>query len=414
MPHDADVLIIGAGPAGSLAAARLLRQGLSVTVLERAAFPRFSIGESLLPQSMGLLEEADLLRPVVEAGFQYKNGAGFVRGRERTTFDFREKSSPGWGSTYQVPRADFDQVLAREAERKGARVLFRHEITAARTGPDGARLEVRDLDGGGQREFTGRFVLDASGNAKVLPRLLGLETPSRFPSRRAVFTQVRDRIAPDSGFDRNKILIAVHPERKDVWYWLIPFSDGRCSLGVVSEPGFLGGDRVPEGENLKAALKDWVLQEPSMRAALEKAEWSAPAGTLGGYASDVKALHGPGFALLGNAAEFLDPVFSSGVTIAFKSAALATDLVARELGGRKADWEADYAIPLRQGLDCFRAFVTAWYDGSFQDILFYERQDARIRREICSILAGYAWDRANPYVAEPQRLRTLAELCARA
>jgi flavin-dependent dehydrogenase len=409
MPLDADVLIIGAGPSGSLAAANLLNLGYSVLMLEKEAFPRFSIGESLLPQTMGLLEEAGLLRSVVEAGFQYKNGAAFVRGERRTEFDFREKSSAGWGSTYQVQRAVFDKTLADEVERRGARVRYRHEITAARMDKDGASLTVKDL-GGASSELRGRFVLDASGSAKVLPKLLKLERPSAFPMRQAIFTHVLDGIPTTGGFDRNKILVTVHPRHKDVWYWLIPFSNGRCSLGVVAPQAFL----APYEGDLLVGLKEVQFQAPGIKALLKDAVWDTPARQIKGYASDVSALYGTNFALLGNAGEFLDPVFSSGVTIAFKSASLAAGLLDRAFKGGAVDWEREYSVALRKGVDCFRAFVEAWYEGGFQDILFYEKQDPQIRRMICSILAGYAWDQSNPYVAEPARLKALAEICATA
>ena len=130
----------------------------------------------------------------------------------------------------------------------------------------------------------------------------------------------------------------------------------------------------------------------------------------------MSALHGPGFALLGNAAEFLDPVFSSGVTIAMQSASLAADAVDRQLRGESVDWQAQFDEPLRYGVETFRAFVKAWYDGSLQDIIFHVQQEPAIRRHICAVLAGYAWDRANPYTGPhtSRRLATLAELCRRA
>ena len=134
---------------------------------------------------------------------------------------------------------------------------------------------------------------------------------------------------------------------------------------------------------------------------------------MSGYAANVTAMHGPGFALLGNAAEFLDPVFSSGVTIAMRSASMAAALLDRQLRGERVDWANEFERPLRKGVDAFRAYVRAWYDGRFQDIVFAKTQPAGVRRMICSILAGYAWDENNPFVAEPERrLDTVAQLCA--
>jgi flavin-dependent dehydrogenase len=405
--EEASVVITGAGPSGAVAAAMLRKRGHQVLVLERETFPRFSIGESLLPQTMAYLEEAGMLQDVVEAGFQFKNGASFTRGDRRTDFDFRDKFTPGWGTTYQVQRARFDKVLADAAQRMGAEIRYRHEVTAVDvSGPP--RLTVRS-EAGETYQLHARLLLDASGFARLLPRLLDLELPSQFPVRQAYFTHLEDRIAPGPGFDRNKIRIAVHPDHQDVWYWLIPFSDGRCSLGVVAEPHLL--ERYPGDETAK--LQALVNEDPNLRVLLAQAVWDTPARTLRGYSANVKRLCGPGYALLGNAGEFLDPVFSSGVTIALKSSSLAAQVAHRELTGQAVDWEADYAVPLRRGVDSFRAFVEAWYTGSFQKIIFHPSPQPDIRRMISAILAGYAWDEHNPYVAEPtRRLRVLEQLCA--
>jgi flavin-dependent dehydrogenase len=402
-----DVLIIGAGPAGAVAAAFLRQQGRRVLVLEREQFPRFSIGESLLPQSMEYIEAAGMLRDVVEAGFQFKNGAAFAWGDRRTDFDFRDKFSPGWGTTYQVQRGTFDKVLADAAARQGAEVRFRHEVTAVDVEGERPRVSVRDPEG---RAYAveSRFLLDASGFGRTLPRLLKLETPSNFPVRGAIFTHVEDRIPPGT-FDRHKILITVHPERPDVWYWTIPFSNGRCSLGVVAAQDFLARYPGTEDERLRAI----VGEDPGLARLFEDAAWDTPARQIVGYSANVKSLWGRGFALLGNAGEFLDPVFSSGVTIAFKSAALATQCIAREFAGETVDWQADYAVPLKAGVDTFRTFVDAWYAGGFQRIIFHERHTPDIRRMISSILAGYAWDAENPYVAQSRRrLAVLEQLCS--
>lgn len=402
-----DIVITGAGPSGSVAAALLHKKGHKVLVLERETFPRFSIGESLLPQTMQYIEEAGMLRDVVEAGFQFKNGASFSRGDKRTEFDFRDKWSQGWGTTFQVQRAAFDKVLADSAAKQGVDIRYRQQVTAVDlSGPP--RLTVNALDGGETWQVEAKLVLDASGFARLLPRLLDLETPSTFPVRQAYFTHLEDRIARDAPFDRNKIRVAVHPEHKDVWYWLIPFSNGRASLGVVAEPKFLDTyEGTPEQR-----LKTLVGQDPNLRGLLANAVWDTPVNTLKGYSANVKRLAGPGFALLGNAGEFLDPVFSSGVTIAMVSSKLATECAHRQLTGEAVDWEADYAVPLKRGVDAFRAFVTSWYEGGFQRIIFHPSPTPDIRKMICAILAGYAWDQSNPYVAEPRRLKVLEEVCS--
>ena len=405
--ESTDILIIGAGPAGSVAAGLLRKQGREVLVLEREQFPRFSIGESLLPQSMEYIEEAGLLQDVVEAGFQYKNGAAFQRGDKYTDFDFREKFSPGWGTTFQVQRAHFDHVLARGAERKGATVRFRHEVLSVDFSGEQPEVTVRSPEGETYR-VRARFVLDASGFGRVLPRLLNLETPSNFPKRGAIFTHVLDRTPPGS-FDRNKIRVTVHPEHVHVWYWTIPFSDGRCSLGVVAKTEFLEQYQGTDTERLQAIVRE----APALQDLFKDAVWDTPARKLTGYAANVKSLWGPGFALLGNAGEFLDPVFSSGVTIAFKSASLASACLARQFAGEKVDWESDYAKPLKAGVDTFRTFVESWYEGGFQNVIFHPNASPDVRKMISAILAGYAWDKNNPYVADSKRrLGVLEELCA--
>jgi flavin-dependent dehydrogenase len=398
-----EILIIGAGPAGALAAVHLRRLGHEVLVLEKQQFPRFSIGESLLAQSLALIEHAGLLEAVQAAGFQYKNGAAFAWRDRYAAYNFADKFSPGPGYTYQVPRADFDQLLIGEAARLGTDVRFRCEISSVAFDESGPQVGWRD-EHGNTHSHRPRFVLDASGFARTLPRLLGLESPSNQASRVALYTQIHDRI-PAGAFDRQKILVSVHPEHRDVWYWLIPFSDGRCSMGVVGSAAFMDARSGSFDERL------WALQRevPQLKQLLQNAEPVFAAGELRGYSANVSRMAGPGFALLGNAAEFLDPVFSSGVTIAMKSAELAAPLVSRQLRGGAVDWLGEFETPLRYGVETFRAFVDTWYDGRLQDIFFHVSQDTRIQRMICSVLAGYAWDRANPYTG-PHALRRLDAL----
>lgn len=404
--NDFDVLVMGAGPSGAIAAALLVQKGYRVLVLEKEQFPRFSIGESLLPQSMHFIEQAGMLEAVKAGGFQFKNGAAFLRGDVYTTFDFEQKTSPGWGTTFQVQRAKFDKILADEAARFGADVRYQHEITAVDVSGERPRVEYRSPDGQ-MHTIAPKFLLDASGFGRVLPRLLDLHVPSKFPVRQALFTHVEDHISAD-WFDRNKILVTVHAEHPDVWFWLIPFANGTASLGVVAEKSFLDGFEGSGEEKLFAI----VGREPPLRDLLAKAKPILPVREIVGYSAGVKTLCGNGFALLGNAGEFLDPVFSSGVTVAMKSATLAADLLDRQFRGESVNWDEQFAKPLKNGVDAFRAFVTSWYDERFQSIIFHHTQLAKVKALICSVLAGYAWDQSNPFVQDGERrINVLAEIC---
>jgi flavin-dependent dehydrogenase len=354
---------------------------------------------------MEFIKEAGMLDAVENAGFQFKNGAYFVYGDKHTAFDFEDKFSPGMGTTFQVQRARFDHILAQEAERMGCEILWQREVTAIDCTGEKPRLEVRDKNGN-LTEFEADFVLDASGFGRILPRLLDLESPSGFPVRKAYFGHIEDRIE-NTHFDRNKILITVHPKHKDVWFWLIPFSNGRSSIGVVAEAKFF-----PESDSNEALLKKLVYEDNNLSKVLANAVFDDAINTITGYSANVLSLYGKGYALLGNAGEFLDPVFSSGVTIAMKSASLAANILHRQFQGETVDWQTEYAKPLQRGVNTFRVFVDAWYDGRFQDVIFHPRQQHEIKAMICSILAGYAWDEANPYVKNARpRLDTLVELC---
>lgn len=404
-----DIAIIGAGPAGAVAASLLNQQGFKVCVLEKQHFPRFVIGESLLPHCMEFIEAAGFLPAVqAEPSFQFKNGAAFTWGSRYTEIDFTDKFTAGHGTTFQVRRALFDDILIKEAQKQGVTVRFGDSVSAYND--DTAELTVQP-ENGEPYVLQTKFVLDASGYGRVLPRLLDLETPSQLPPRAAHFTHIDDNItAPD--FDRNKILISTHPKHRDVWFWLIPFADNRCSIGVVGLP-----ERFAGFDDSEHILKTFALQVPMLARILANANWDNefPFRHITGYSANVKSLYGKHFALLGNAAEFLDPVFSSGVTIAMHSAKLATDVLSKQLRGQNVDWQTEFAEPLMLGVDTFRTYVNGWYDGSFQDVIYAEQRSPDITRMISAILAGYAWDENNPYVAKSERrLTALAEMVGKA
>ncbi len=411
MTEQTEVVIIGAGPSGSIAAALLNKMGHQIVVLEKDRFPRFSIGESLLPQCMEFIELAGMTEAIRAEEFQLKNGAAFACGDKHGSFDFTKKFTPGPGTTFQVLRSRFDQVLADTAMEQGVDIRFEKKIIDVSFESNGSSQLTIENEIGKKSTLTAKYLLDASGFGRVLPRLLDLELPSNFPVRQSLFTHIEDNIC-DNHFDRDKILIVIHPQYHNVWYWLIPFSNGRCSLGVVSEAAFF--DRFVGKSNMQI-LRETVADSPNLSPLLSNSHFDTPVQTIKGYSSNVKSLWGKGFALLGNAGEFLDPVFSSGVTIAMKSAALVAPLVSRQLKGGQVEWEAEYSQILKTGVETFRACVNNWYDGSLQQIIFADNQSSATRKigdMVCSILAGYAWDTQNPFVQDPEkRLKMLVQLC---
>lgn len=403
MQETCDVAIIGGGPAGAIAAAKLAARGWHVEVFESQHFPRFSIGESLLPTCMIHLEEVGLEEEIAAHGFQFKDGAVFWRNHAMETIDFREKSAAGPATVYQVRRDQFDEILIRNAGNKGAHLHFGHKVTGFEPGPDGTRIQIED-EAGDAYELTAKFTLDASGFGRVLPRLLDLDVPSEQTSRRSCFKHVYDH-ADHPGFDRNKILITVHPDDPQVWLWLIPLADGVSSIGVVGEDAVIRA----AGETPDERLASFVASSGFMAEVLKNATEARPAQEIVGYSKSVKSLIGERYALLGNAAEFLDPVFSSGVAIAMKSASLAADLVDRQLQGETVDWSTEFVSELKVGVEAFRACVNAWYTGLLQQLIFFEDRNVEITRNFTSILAGYAWDRKNPIVQDPRRFFSVME-----
>lgn len=401
-----ETLIIGAGPAGALAAAWLVRAGKRALVIEKEAFPRFSIGESLLPVCMDLLKEADLLKAVQAQNYQVKKGAIFRRGPDKSVFRFSQQHTRGWAYAYQVPRDHFDARLAHAVARRGVPVLFGRQVVGLDRKDRMWRVSIQKPDGGREQILAGS-ILDASGYGRVLPRLLGLTSPSGLPGRTAMFCHVSED--PGDPEDRkDSILIATHPDRHDVWYWTIPFNDGRTSVGVVCPPDWLA--RLPEDPAIR--FRALIEMEPNNALRLHRSGWLFEPRTITAYSHSVSKLHGDGFAILGHAGEFLDPVFSSGVALSMKSAVLAAAARSRELDGLDPLWSSAFEKEFLRGVDVFKTFVEAWYSGVLQSIIYSSLRDEGVAGQLCSIFAGYAWDGTNPITVQCRRyLPLLGAIC---
>jgi flavin-dependent dehydrogenase len=398
-----DVLVIGAGPAGTVAASLVKKEGFSVKIVEKLQFPRFVIGESLLPRCMEALQEAGFLEAVEKMGFQQKGGAKFVKEGKICDYSFSDQYTKGWNWTWQVPRAGFDKTLADCVESMGVPVEYGATVTGIAFNGSDSMTQVEAADGK-IKEIQARFIIDGSGYGRVIPRLFNLDKPSNLPPRKALFAHTVD-LKRSMADEPNRITVVVHAP--GVWIWVIPFSDGITSLGFVGDPEFF--DRYPG--NTEQQFRSLIQDQPYLRERFKDVELVFPPKVLQSWSSTTDRFHGEGFVLTGNVTEFLDPVFSSGVTLATVSSQMAGKLVVRKLRGEAVDWDTEYRDQMMQGINTFRSYVMAWYEGTLDTIFFSENQDALIKSQICSVLAGYVWDKSNPYVTHHHTaLQKLASL----
>ncbi len=400
-PKEVDVLVIGAGPSGTIAASIIKQSGLSVEIVEKMQFPRFVIGESLLPRCMEALEEAKFLDAVKAKGFQQKDGAKFVMDDKICDFTFAEQHTQGWGWTWQVPRADFDTTLADECVKMGIPVHYQTEVTGIQFFDGYSLTTIKTADGDTQT-IKARFIVDGSGYGRVIPRLFGLEKDSQQYPRKAVFCHMTDP-KRDTVFEPNRITAIVYDPV--TWIWVIPFSNGLTSVGYVGNPEFFDQFPGTPEEQFRALLN----AQPDLAYRFGESGMAWEPRTLQSWSATTETFYGDGFVLTGNVTEFLDPIFSSGVTLASVSAQLAAKLVIRHLNGEQVDWESEYMQPMMQGIDVFRTYVNRWYDGTLYKIFFSDTKKPEIIGQICSVLAGYVWDETNPFVSKRDKnLPTLA------
>lgn len=400
MKTHIDVLVIGAGPSGTISAAILHKAGLSVQIVEKTKFPRFVIGESLLPRCMEALQEADLLEDIVQKNFQKKTGAKFIWHHRLCDFKFSQQYTKGWNYAYQVQRADFDKALADSCEKKGIPVLYETEVKDITINDDGTSISVVKTKDNETHRINAKFIVDGSGYGRVIPTLFGLNKPSSQYTRKAIFAHLKDPFRHETT-EPDRITVYVH--NLNTWIWVIPFSNGITSLGFVSNPEFF--------DTFSGTLTEKYLQmiqsEPALKKRFREFNmiWEEPK-VLQGWSATTDTFFGKGFVLTGNVTEFLDPVFSSGVTLASVSAQQAAHLIIKHFKGEKVNWENDYVKYMQTGIDVFRTFVNRWYDGTLFKIFFTENPDEDMRNKICSVLAGYVWDETNPFVTKSDKMVT--------
>jgi flavin-dependent dehydrogenase len=359
-----EIVVLGAGPTGCTAATLLARAGHDVLVVDPDPEPRKVVGESLLPAGNRVLE----LLGVSMDGFQVKRGAIFTRDGSASRVDFSEANEVRWPTAHQVPRHLFDRRLRACMQEAGARRLVARATGASLPG----RLET---DAGPVRAD---WILDAAGRSMFLARHLGDRHTHPVLRNAAVVRYYRD-VRPLPPYEEGDIAIAAF---RGGWFWFIPFRGGEWSVGLVTT-----ADARLEGDRWEAALD----RSADARARLEGASLVGGSRGVQDFTARAGRFHGEGWALLGDAALFLDPVFSSGVLLGLESAARFVDHF-------RAGTLAAYEAELRAAAALLEKVVLAFYDGTFLDVILAprERQPDRYRGAIIALLAGNVFDRVHP------------------
>ena len=394
--ESVDVLIIGAGPSGCVSASYLANNNINVKIIEKTKFPRYVIGESLLPRCMDHFDEVGLLDALKEQNYEIKRGARFLRGNEVCNFDFSKKYTDGWDWTWQVPRAHFDNVLAQETQRKGVSIDFENEVVGIEFDGTNSKTTVKSLDGK-TKHIHAKYVIDASGYGRVLPGFLDLKKPSSLPKHSSIFTIVKDVNRPEG---EEGTLITFDVVDLEVWLWVIPFSDGTTSIGFVGPTEFINSYKGSSSERLEEMLDLSDFFKERFKGVPHTFEPKV----IQNFSTAVKQIYGDGYIITGNSGEFLDPIFSSGVTFATETGLLAAKLVARIIKGETIDLEKEYVEPVQYGVDVFTTYVNEWYSGNLQKLFFHKPENPDVKEKICSILAGYVWDETNPFIKKHSRI----------
>jgi flavin-dependent dehydrogenase len=368
---DCDVLIIGAGPAGTSTATILAEHGHRVIVLEREKFPRYHIGESLIPFCFGPLERLGMIPKLRDSAFIKKYSVCFVQpdGRASQPFYFfnrydRETIAQSW----QVLRSEFDQMMVEHAREHGADVREEINVKGLLRDETGRVLGVTASDRLGRPlELRAKITIDATGKEALTSTQLGWRLKDPYLNKIAIWTYYVGSTR-GTGIDEGQTTVAFVPEKG--WFWHIPQHNDRVSVGVVAEGKYLTRDGVKDPQ---AIFEREIGENAWIKERLRTGHSTGEYWVTSEYSRHSRHCASPGLLLVGDAFAFLDPVFSSGVMLALKSGVIAGDAVHQGLveGDLSPERFADYGAQIRQGIENMRKLIYAFYkpDFGFKDVI---------------------------------------------
>lgn len=381
--EDWDAIIIGGGPGGATAAHYLAKAGKRVLVMEKETFPRFHIGESLLPYNMPIFREMGLEAKLAEAGFMEKYGAQFLipDGSRRAQIAFGGGRFAREPMSYQVERSRFDELLLRHAEGGGAAVREGMTVKDYRI-DEGKGVTVTAQNGGAPEEFRARFLIDASGTANFTGNREGLKEVYQHHRKVAIYGHFSGITLPE---DRSRGDIVIY-RLGDSWFWFIPLSGDRVSLGLVVDKDRFKADGLSP-EDLFAAT---MARCPLLRERMVDAERATPLRTIADFSYHNRQLVSPHLVRVGDAAGFLDPVFSSGVYLAMIMGRQAAEGVVGALEGGQAMTPQlrRYEKRIRAYMRSYFEMIENFYRQPFFELLVQPDRRLKVSDAVVAILAG--------------------------
>ena len=385
-----DVAIIGSGPGGSTVAALLAERGRRVLLFEKAKHPRFHIGESLLPFNLPLLDRLGVGEEVRRISMP-KYGVEFVSPShpKPATLEFSEAWDKSFSLAYQVHRAEFDAILFRNAVRKGASAFEECRVNRVDFHNDGAVIRAQ-FSNGREQALETRFVIDASGRDTILANQFGIKHRDRKHGSAAIFAHFSGAKRL-SGKAEGHISIFWFEHG---WFWFIPLADGATSIGAVCWPYYMRSRKV----GTERFLFDTIALCPALAERLRHANLISPVTATGNYSYKAARTGGKNYLMLGDAFQFIDPVFSTGVFVAMHSAFAAADTVTTCLDRPPAARAAlkSYDASMRRGPDIFAWFIYRVTAPGMRELFMAPQNHFRLREALLSVLSGDIF-RSTPY-----------------